>query len=606
MNNYMITLIEYFNCNVVNNEKFTESEWIELNKKAMKVGYWIHRDAANSYIVKFINSKDINYNSTFYKTFNDVISKTRFELLSDQLLHYISTYGTGFSYGNGYVPNDGEIDLVSVFKNYKVIMPCTSTEMLEKCTNLINSGIALSKKTVFAVCDFIVDNNVGIIDIDAIKNREAQIYLSDKAGILPRNPISLFRYLVYKATGELMIVKNTDMYNKIKFSNTKFDLSKLDEDRLIALSTIFRRFKPLFLAMKYDMSLHNEKYINKIRRFSNKYHKPMNKNALDSIFSTEHTIDEINNIISTITTFKIISLINLCREVLSNSENIVYNIRNGKSFFAEKSHKFNLDYIKMLNIVLMDEIKRRLANKTCYVKFDKQVTLAAPTSEKNFVGNLPFGTNFELGKNNFVGIYWRNEWGTYDFDLSCISIDGNRYGWNSEFYSKNMDVIYSGDMTNADPEAAEYFYFNTSITDAAFYINRFYGNEGSKYKFIYGKDNDQNKFMQQNYICDPTAIIAETEIISDSKMQTIGLVIDSRMYITNRSVGNNITSSAVTKHRKTIMDAFSAKLKNCISINELLEYCGFVDIDTVEMVDENIDVIDFRNISKSTLIELFS
>lgn len=112
-------LIEYFNCSIITENTFDKDKWIKLNEKAMKVGYWIHPNAANQYIEAFLKTKIVDYNSTFYKTFNDVISKTRFELLCDQLLHYITTYGTDFNYGNGYVPNDGNINIQSTFKSIK-------------------------------------------------------------------------------------------------------------------------------------------------------------------------------------------------------------------------------------------------------------------------------------------------------------------------------------------------------------------------------------------------------------------------------------------------------------------------------------------------------
>ena len=39
----------------------------------------------------------MQYNSTFYKTWNDVTSKSRLHLLVDQLVHYMTTYGTDFT-----------------------------------------------------------------------------------------------------------------------------------------------------------------------------------------------------------------------------------------------------------------------------------------------------------------------------------------------------------------------------------------------------------------------------------------------------------------------------------------------------------------------------
>lgn len=610
-------LIEFFNCNIITDENYSEDKWLKINKKAMKLGYWIAPNAVNKHIENFLSSKDINYNSTFYKTFNDVVSKTRFELLCDQLLHYFTTYGTDFSVGNGYVPNDGEIDIRTTFKNYKVITGCTAKDMYDKCASLLYSGIALKQSTMQVICDFIIETDKDSINVNDIKNREAQVYFCSKTNIFPDDPVALLRCIIFIATGQILLIKNQDLIGSIKLNSSKFDFRKLTEDQLIKLSTIFNRFKPLFLAFKHSISVYwdndnyktiiesNKSYINKIRRLSNKYHEPMRTAEINSIVSKEHSIDEIKNIISNVNNFKIISLINICREITSNSEYIMYNIRNGKSFFTTKNNKFNIDYVKMLNKVLMDELASRLSSKTCYVKYPKNVNIGAPTSEKNFVGNFPMGTNFVLDKNNYIGIYWRNEWGAHDFDLSFTSIDGTFYGWNSSYYSADQAVVYSGDMTNAYPEAAEYFYFNKAVKNGICSINRFNGRDGAKYKFIYGADSDGRKF-KRGYIFDPASLIMETELVSDTPMQSLGIVIDGRFYVTNKGTGNRRIASCAGKYTDYVMGGFMSKLTNCISLNELLEYCGFVDIDTVENPDENIDIIDFRVLDKKTIIDLFA
>ena len=64
----IVRLIEYFNCNIITENTFDKDKWIKLNEKAMKVGYWIHPNAANQYTKAFLKTKIVDYNSTFYKT----------------------------------------------------------------------------------------------------------------------------------------------------------------------------------------------------------------------------------------------------------------------------------------------------------------------------------------------------------------------------------------------------------------------------------------------------------------------------------------------------------------------------------------------------------
>lgn len=288
-------------------------------------------------------------------------------------------------------------------KTYKVIIGCTVDEMLEKCASLVYSGIALHPMTMKTVMDFIIETNKDFINVDNIKNREALVYFCAHTGILPNDPISLFRYIIYKVTGETIIIKNDKLIELIHYNSTKFDFSQLNEYQMIGLASIFNRFKPLFLAFKHNKALWyiteeksetvkintaNKSCINKLRRMSKKYHKPMIKSDINSIVNTEYSIDEIKKIISNVNSFKIISLINICREILSNNEYIMYNIRNGKTFFTTTKNTYNIAYVEMLNKVLLDEIRCRLSTKTCYVKYPKNINIAAPTSEKNFIGEL--------------------------------------------------------------------------------------------------------------------------------------------------------------------------------------------------------------------------
>ena len=80
----------------------------KLQADAFKCGFIIHPDLLNTDLEAFIARQTADPNATFYKRWEDMMSKDRLELLLDQILHYASTYGTRFTQeGNGYVPNDG-------------------------------------------------------------------------------------------------------------------------------------------------------------------------------------------------------------------------------------------------------------------------------------------------------------------------------------------------------------------------------------------------------------------------------------------------------------------------------------------------------------------
>lgn len=196
-------LIALFNKALIEPEQSSVS-FEYVNTVAMQRGYLVHPKVCNKSVLEFLDTVNINYNSTFYTSWQEVASNSELEMLTDQILHYITNYCS--DYKINYVPNKGEY--IVLFNNYKLILPALPEEMYNDCKNLIYSGIALKQNTMSIVCDFMVEHYENDIDVDSIPNREAQTYLCDKLNIYPTKPISLFRYIIYKTTGKTMIIKN--------------------------------------------------------------------------------------------------------------------------------------------------------------------------------------------------------------------------------------------------------------------------------------------------------------------------------------------------------------------------------------------------------------
>ena len=121
--------------------------------------------------------------------------------------------------------------------------------------DMICSGIALKSISVNAITNYIIEyvKFTGIdVYVDDIKNREALVILCDALGILPNNGQKLFAHIVYKTTGETMIVKNRTTRNAIKLRHVISDklFAQLNDTQMVALAEIFNRYKPLFLAFK--------------------------------------------------------------------------------------------------------------------------------------------------------------------------------------------------------------------------------------------------------------------------------------------------------------------------------------------------------------------
>lgn len=622
-----------------NNSSDSKSDFSKVNNFACKLGYIVHPDACTSTVMSFLREEErtkADYNSTFYKTWADVTSKSRWELFVDQMLHYITTYGSNHTQeGNGYVPNDRTEELHFDYSKYKVIMPCTEEELFERCETMVKSGIALKQETNNAVCAYITDyvkayNIIEDFDIDSVKNREAVVILCDSLGIKPKNEFNLIRYIVYRTTGDSMIINNREMFAKIKNSATPFDFGTLSDDELITLSKIFFRYKDVILAFKHNYSIkhirsHNYA-INAIRRYANKYHTPMKVGVWERLVNDckngNVNFDEIKEKAKDLNNFKIVTLL---QTLLETAQEIdpkfkMYIIRNGKVFYKmnkKKGSYYDGDetngYVAMVKsnlacvyAILKIQLVENLKSKACKVKFNKEINLSCPTSEKNFIGNIPFGSYFDIKDHNYFGIYWRGEWGTQDFDLSFNDITGNRIGWNSRYTDAVNSLIYSGDMTSANPCASELLYMKKGCPNGVIYVNRYCGNEGSKFKFMFGQEDIKSEKFVRNYMVDPNSIKVETMCVSDKREKQIGIVCDNRTYICELSSGNGrVASTYITA--EDIYKNMCKKAKSFVMLNDILLEAGFVEYVNDEVSGEFTDKdLDLTDLNKDTLISLFA
>ena len=220
-------LIDYFKRGLVSSDKSDNMDFAAINKKAVKLGYIISPDCCNKYVDEWLDSLTANYNATFYKEWNDVISKSRFELFVDQIRHYASTYGKLLEgkevEGNGWIPNDGGI--TPRFEDLKVIEPITKEELADKCFEVLKAGIALKDSTMKVLCGFWYDVRVKDVDwkktdlseaLSLVKNKEAMAYLSQKMNILPSDEFGMLRCIALAYVGKPALIKSKATVATIK------------------------------------------------------------------------------------------------------------------------------------------------------------------------------------------------------------------------------------------------------------------------------------------------------------------------------------------------------------------------------------------------------
>ncbi len=452
-------------------------------------------------------------NKTFHKSWLKIRSSSRKSLLHDQILHYVSTYGSGFL-DEVYIPNE-LLNVPDAHIVFKIVRGCSKEEMTQKCLDMLTSGIALKEETIDDVLSILIqDIGYKFSGKEAIKNKEALVKIADLTGVLPTETIAFFRFILYRSIGSALLIKNEETIEAIKRSRYNPALA-FQSFGLEKLASIFNRFKPLFLAYKSKCP----GVINKISKLSKRHHQPMPSNPLNFVTSVLLEQKDISWL-DKATPFALFRALAACESRKKGQYSYAYRIRNGKSYFKQNNYSGvvwpNYEF-------LMEYCRSRfsLEGKTFYIPDD--VEYALPTSEKMFVGNIPTGTKFE-GNSLAVGIYWENIWGANDLDLSGLNIAG-KIGWNGTYNQADGGLMYSGDITSAPNGAVEYLYAKKGLSAPTLIQNNVYsGMPNCTYKIVVGKGSG----ISQQFMMDPNKLMVEATCQSVQKQSILGILIPEK------------------------------------------------------------------------------
>jgi hypothetical protein len=569
----------------------------DVSEVSVKVGYLIHPSLCNEDIYVWLNSQKRDYNSTFYKSWNDIISKSRFELYIDQLRHYASTYGTSHT-GEVYLP-EGEV-VVPELKKFKVILPITQEEVVSRCENMLFSGIALKQETIEDILTVFEILNHKISDINKVKNKETKMFLFKQTNSIPNTAVEMVRFLIYLATDKTLLIKDKETIEAIKLKKIEIS-SYVNKFGLEELSSVFLRFKPIFLAFRNTVG--NRQIVNRLRRLAKTNHEPMKIGYFEKLLSSPESIGDLEKNLNDITNFKKITLLQTILVRQKQLNNKIFVIRNQKMFVKQEQVYSDISYLSLLYDVIYKDLVESVKKNKCKVKLQKGVNLTLPTSEKSFIGNYPLGTSFDFSdSDNIVGINWRGEDGAQDLDLKLIDVDGKQYGWNAAYKNSNNSILYSGDMTSAEPEATELFYTTKEFNPCIVKVNLFYGSKDAKFRFFLAKeklkkDNSSSygRWGQVSHMVDPNNILVNVECQMDSNEKTLGVITENKFILAQFRVGRgrvayNSVTNLYTEYALNTLDCY-------ISLENLLKDAGFTITDT------NPDV-DLTELSKDSLMNL--
>lgn len=578
-------------------------------------------------LVKNVNDlygKDgADLNKAFHKSFAKVRDASMEELWFEQALHYLTTYGFEdmgiFSHDSVFIPAE-ELDIPLITEGFKltVIRGLTKGELKAELLTFLSSGIALKEATIKDVLE--VATVVGVTEAESqeVKNKEVRIALYDYFGFVPSNNLEFLRYLVYKVTGMTQIIKNKATVETIK---AKWTLSH--EGMLVKyvntygeeeLAKLFYRYKPIFLAFRKTAKA--KKVVNAIRRSAVKNHVPMKEDLLNSLtakIKRGEAVDskELATALDKVNTFRKARLAYALKYRTEEHEGILYRVRNGKSyakaFDGGDTSKIQAVYDQVVGSIVED-MKANVAGKTFVIP--ENLVYALPTTEKQFIGNVPGGSYVEVEEDMVMGVRWSNvERHRVDLDLSMSNIS-EKIGWDGSY--RGNDTQFSGDITDAPRGATEVFRIGNQASGLWMVNLNFFNYAPVKvpFKMFVGSDSQA---INKDYLVDSNKLklVVDSEFDGD-RQKTLGVIYadgKTRRFIFAETAFDNLRSSRHTDYAQYALDFIKAQYTDVIDLNQLIVAAGgTVVTEAPAEVEEGVEVVDLsvEALDKTTIIDLLT
>jgi hypothetical protein len=566
-----------------------------------------------STIKRWLNTESLDgkqLNSSFHKSWQKVTQASMAQLVTEQIFHYFTTYGLEALgiYNDSLIYIPSEVLELPDKLPIKVIYGVSRQELLDRSFKLLASGVALKQETITLLFELFDELGYVFTGNEAIANREAQLYAIDRSGKFPSDAMTVFRYFVFKATEQTLLIKNKDLIEKIKSS--KYELPSLTSAQLTALAEHFNRLKPLWLAFKAS-SPNNASIVNKVAKLSKTAHKPLPVNVMSNV--SLFGFDRVKAAASKANIFQLVRAYNSLSIKLRGSNDHFYLVRNGKGF-AKKGDQVihETEYgieseqaskLKAHSSILYEEILNRFTDKKIYVP--ENVDYAIPSSEKQFTGFVPYNTKIRIPATQefgLIGIYWQ---GNVDLDLRADAIDDS-IGWNANYRSGSNDsksfkgVAHSGDVVRAPNGATEYLYYNEIQSPYTIKNNLFSGEIGQAFKLIIGSGSNISK----SYVIDPAKVLFTAPMTMIQKEMTIGVLVPSEQSASfyllssgsgNLRVGRDNTVTQIARQAMLDKAMYSLRLSNLIKPEQMALTPEKADID-----------LSGDQLTKDSFFELFS
>lgn len=569
----------------------------------------------------FVNKNKIN--DTFHKSFLTVVQKNQQHLWIEAAVHYFTTYGLE-SLGvdsDGFVYLPDEVCDVPELQKFLYIPSIENADVHKRISEILVSGVALSDQMIndiVSIVNFYGEPKDWFSLLGISKNRDVTTRIMYEINFIPDDVNEKMRLLNYALTHRTSIIKDRKtniLWQSIVDNKSEKIVKDILEDE-VALSCVFYRYKPLFLALRHNRASGNswKKKVNRIRRLAVENHKPLKMKKYltteikNGLFPDEQRLEKLS-------VFELATIYNKLSYYLNSDEPVgAYVVRNGSVYVKKIEDKLDdktkasiSQWLEMIRL----EIKDRYYDYEIEVKLPENFDIAFPTSEKSFIGSVPLYSTITLDDEaSVIGVQWENKKNNgcverVDIDLSLITDENRKFGWNGSYKSVDGDIIYSGDMTFAP--ASESFYVGKDV-NALVQLN-LYNVMSAEYFLFFSNENEGVwKDTNRQFTTDPNKLMYSEKLLAETRNETVGVFSKEDGKTTfsfaklslgesNVSFGSDITKMMISYLQD--MSKYSLKISDifdCVETfsNDMLD----------EDVNENIYEYDLTNLDKATILGL--
>ena len=417
------------------------------------------------------------------------------KVLCEYLTHDISMISKGEAEAS---PLSHYQDVISKTRLVKVM---TTKEFTAYVNQLFSSNKALPDKLIEEMLPY------ATLDLSDVKNKEVKLWMLDelvKKGEYV-NGYELIRYINYLMTDDLMYIhkrqedyiKSTNVYNPSTLDDLEHILS--NETYQKSLASVYNNHIKTFIWLRHAFVAakknHLARYINQIKRLAKKT-KQLDFSVDYHINILSKPVEEQEKIFET----KNFSLKELFNMYLVANQNTYYAqqglkpylIRNGRLWIGSYTDK-NVQYNQT---VLLKQLKQKLLDLGEIV-LPTEYNLPIQFSDKKKLGDMYFGTGFELQVGDEVGIIWDE---SVDFDLSFTDYTHKTHYSFYDTYSTPF-FSHSGDCRTAGSELIKILNEEALKATGGFYVNLFSGHNKCTFRIII-KRGEQILYQSHEYLMD--------------------------------------------------------------------------------------------------------